>query len=398
MYIHDIDDFIGNIEEKQAFKEFLEDDRLLCVIDGKSCIGKSTFIRLMLDQIKHNIFHIKYDDDVYNTMYNLMLVKTITEFMRISEFKLIIIDDFDIIQEIHQNIHQKIISIFEKALENNIKNVKVVILLKESDRKLIFSNINALYLTIRGVSIEECRLFFRDFKYFEKDIVKAYSLFKGSIYHINKYLETCEKEDIVCDNMLMTEKINMFFEIDVDDLKLIEPNNVCYALYHNIHEYIQCKYNIDFSSHEVKMKWYSILKKISQYYLLGGILEYKSILTNNWSFQEYGNIIRMYSLCLNMKTFIGENVKSNSIYIGKNSNIYSRSVQHHNNNKKINHNLSDHNIGYLHMMTIGDIYHYKKISIKNEQLFAIYIYTTHICNNISLCPKKKSIIKYLCYL
>lgn len=412
MQIHDIDDFIGNVSEKEAFKDFIFEKtwdypNFLCVIDGKSCIGKSTFITVLLEHCNQifpfNTFHIKYDDDVHNTLYNLMLVKTITEFFIKSEFKLIIIDDFDIILEIHQNIFQKIISVFEKVKEKNIGNVKVVILTRQSDRKLIFpSNINVLYLTIQGISLEDCKFAFRDCKYFLRDIDKAHALFKGSIYHIHKYLETCEKQynqEDIDRHMIITEKINMFFEKDsiscndsVNALSTIEPNNVCFAMYQNIHDYIQCKYHANFSNDQAKIYWYSRLKKISQCFLLGGILEYKSIMTNNYIFQEYGNIIRMYSVCLNMadckKQF--KQINSNNNYIGKNSNMYSRSIQHHNNNKKINNNLSDHNLGYLHMMTLGDIMLYEKKRIKNEQLFAIYIYTTHICNAM-LMPKKKSI-------
>ena len=419
--LQDIDEFMGNKDEKKALEEFIIErpwdyTNLLSVIDGKSCIGKSSFIKLMVEYCNQifpiNVFHIKYDDDVHNTLYNFMFVKTITEFMRTTLYKLIIIDDFDIIQEIHQNILPKMINVFDKVRESNIRNVKVIILTKQLDRKLIFpSNINILYLTIRGISLEDCKYIFRDYKYFEKDIEKAHALFKGSIYHVHKFLETCEKQynqEDIDRHMIITEKINMIFEKDnmscddgviaLNQIDTVESNNVCFALYHNIHEYIKCKYNVlnYYKSHQSKMEWYSNMKKISESFLLGGVLEYKSIMSNNWVFQEYGNIIRMYSVCLNMaeckKGLVSCDM--NKLYIGKHSNTYSRSIQHHNNSKKINNNLSDHNLGYLHMMTLGDIMLYENKHKKTDQLFAIYIYTTHICNHICAmtCPKKKSII------
>ena len=346
--ISKLEDFVGNYDQKKKFVEFLKNkDNMFAIIVGANGVGKTTFVKLGLDQYGYS--YIRPDFDTFtnhkeftNYISNFVNTRCISFNTSLdkNEKKLIFIDDINIL--IMQNRYG--LSYIEE-LFTKLKTIKVIVTVNiEDEKKLTDLKKNAhTFIKLQNPPLNECVNFILNaletngYEVDEEmliDLIKTYNCNIRSIFKNLESDESLSQEHEVYQDKNIFDIVSMLFkrcDKNINDVQLgisSDPTLISLIMYDNYKDYYYNNYKFNKKNMDYNFNF------INRVFIDCSIIESNAYKNNDVLLIDWANLIKCSSIRFFFNTCMKKaNNKPNML---KYTTILSRLTQYFSNVKKYN--------------------------------------------------------------
>lgn len=337
--------FLSNYSSKTSIKTFLNnDDQMLCILIGPNGGGKTTFIKIALEESKFNAFRPVYEN--YNchkefvfAIENFANTKSVFD----KRTKIIFIDDFDVLITSNRYAQSFLIDFITNS------KVKIILACNAFDEKKLtdFKKKNVSIIRLTNPNIKDCLSFFLhllDEEGYEIDQSMLLDLIKTMNCNVRSIMMNIEsftsmsEQDILYQNYYdktIFDIISSIFKrsdcglLDLGIALSSDPMLISLIMYENYQSYMYDNYKIDKNAFRKDVQY------VNSFYVSMAIIENEFYKINDWDMIENVNLIRCGSIrhIMNKNQNKKKNPDQSNISY---TTILARSSQHYANLKKIN--------------------------------------------------------------